>query len=155
MSRVLSFHYILTNNKDEVIDTSRSGGTAFPVMEGAQQIIPGLEVELFKMSVGDKKKVHVKAEQAYGVLREDLKVKVQRDQLPEGEIKVGIQFSAGEGHGPVFTVTKIEEDGVSLDGNHPLAGQDLTFDVEIASVREATKEEKAHGHAHGGDGHHH
>ena len=154
MSRVLSFHYVLTNKKGDVIDSSR-GAEAFPVLEGAQQIIPGLEVELFQMKIGDKKKVHVTADKAYGLVREDLRVKVSREQLPEGEIKVGVQFSAGEGHGPVFTVTKIEEDGVHLDGNHPLAGEDLTFDVEIMEVREATEEEKAHGHAHGGDGHHH
>ena len=138
-----------------MIDTSRGGGPAFPVLEGAQQIIPGLEVELVQMNIGDKKKVHVKADQAYGLIREDLRVKVKREQLPEGEIKVGVQFSAGEGHGPVFTVTKVEDDGVHLDGNHPLAGQDLTFDVEVVALREATEEEKAHGHAHGGDGHHH
>ncbi len=152
--RVLSFHYVLTNKKGETIDSSR-GHEPMPVLEGSQQIIPGLEVELFKMKVGDKKKVDVSADQAYGVVREDLRVKVQRDQLPEGDIKVGVQFSAGEGHGPVFTVTKIEEDGISLDGNHPLAGVDLTFDVEVTEIREATAEELQHGHAHGPHGHHH
>ncbi len=153
-NRVLSFHYILTNNKGEVIDSSR-GTEAMPVLEGSNQIIPGLESELFQMKVGEKKKVQVTADKAYGLLREDLRVKVQRDQLPEGEIKVGVQFSAGEGHGPVFTVTKVEDDGISLDGNHPLAGQDLTFDVEVTEIRDATEEEQQHGHAHGPNGHHH
>ncbi len=152
--RVLSFHYILTNKKGETIDSSR-GAEVFPVLEGAQQIIPGLEAELFQMKAGDKKKIHVTADKAYGLVREDLRVKVSRGQLPDGEIKVGVQFSAGEGHGPVFTVIKIEEDGVHLDGNHPLAGEDLTFDVEVTDVRDATAEEEQHGHAHGPHGHHH
>ena len=107
------------------------------------------------MKAGDKKIVSVKADQAYGVVRDDLRVKVKREQLPPGDIQVGVQFSAGEGHGPAFTVIKIEEDGVSLDGNHPLAGEDLTFDVEVTDVRDASEEEQAHGHAHGPHGHHH
>lgn len=152
-ARVLSFHYVLTNKKGETIDSSR-GHSPFPVLEGAKQIIPGLEVELFKMAVGDKKKVDVTADQAYGPVREDLRVKVARKQLPEGEIKVGAQFSAGD-QGPAFTVVKMEGDEVYLDGNHPLAGQDLTFDVEVMEVRPATEEEKQHGHAHGPNGHHH
>ncbi len=152
--RVLSCHYVLTNSKGEVLDSSR-GGDAFPVLEGAQQIIPGLEVELFKMNVGEKKKIFVVAAQAYGPVNEQLVVTVARDQLPEGDIQVGMQFGSGQGQDPTFTVTKIEGTQVSLDGNHPLAGQDLTFDVEIMEIREATEEEKAHGHAHGPHGHHH
>jgi len=152
-ARVLSFHYVLTNTKGEVIDSSRNA-QPFPVLEGAQQIIPGLEAEIFKLNAGDKKIIPVKADQAYGLVREDLKVKVSRDQLPEGEIGLGTQFSAGD-HGAVFTVVKIEGADIYLDGNHPLAGEDLTFDIEVTEVRPATEEEKAHGHAHGPHGHHH
>ncbi len=152
--RVLSFHYILTNNKGDVIDTSRGGAQAFPVLEGAQQIIPVLETELFKMAVGDKKKVSIPAAQGYGVVREDLKVKVPKEQLPAGEVRVGMELTAGD-HGPVFVVKAVEGDHVMLDGNHPLAGVDLTFDVEVTEVRPATEEEVQHGHAHGPNGHHH
>jgi FKBP-type peptidyl-prolyl cis-trans isomerase SlyD len=77
---------------------------------------------------------------------------VNRNQLPEGDVKVGDMF-----HGPngeVVTVTAMSIESVTLDANHPLAGQKLIFDVEIDTVREATKEEVAHGHAHGADGHH-
>lgn len=153
MPRVLSFHYVLTDTKGQTLDSSR-GHDPFPVLEGAQQIIPGLETELFKMKPGEKKKVDVAAAQAYGLVREDLKVKIARDQLPEGELRVGMEFSAGH-HGPVFIVKAIEGDQVSLDGNHPLAGMDLTFDVEVTDLREATEEELQHGHAHGPNGHHH
>ena len=154
MSRVLSFHYVLTNKKGETIDSSRDA-EPMPVLEGSQQIIPGLETELFQMKIGDKKKIYVTADKAYGLVREDLRVKVGRDQFPDGEIKAGVQFSAGEGHGPVFTVIKVEGDDVYLDGNHSLAGEDLTFDVEVTDIREASEEEKQHGHAHGPHGHHH
>jgi FKBP-type peptidyl-prolyl cis-trans isomerase SlyD len=83
--RVLVFHYTLTNNKGETIDTSR-GSEPLTVLEGAQQIIPGLEEELFKLKTGDKKVITVLAEKAYGPKNEQLNVKVKRDQLPEGEI---------------------------------------------------------------------
>lgn len=154
-SRVLSFHYILTNREGRVLDSSRDS-QPFQVLEGKQQIIPLLEEALFKMAAGEKKKVPISAEQGYGPVREELKIKIGRDKLPAGEIKVGTQFSAGpDAHGPVFSVTKIEGAEVHLDGNHPLAGVDLTFEVEVMEVRQATAEELSHGHAHGPEGHHH
>lgn len=153
--RVLMFHYVLTNQHGEEIDSS-AGNKPFPVMEGAGQIIPALETELFTMDVGDKKKVFLPVEKAYGVVNEELRIKMPRAKLPQGDIHVGTQFHSGdkESH-MIFNVTAIEGDVISLDGNHPLAGQDLTFDVEIADIREATEEELTHGHAHGPDGHHH
>ncbi len=153
--RVLSFHYILTNDAGTQIDTSRQG-EPFPVMEGAHQIIPGLEEELFKMQQNEKKTVRIPAEKAYGPIVEQLKIKVNRSRLPAGEIKVGSQFHGGDQTNHlVFTVTGVEGDEISLDGNHPLAGQPLTFEVEVMSVREATEQELAHGHAHGPEGHSH
>lgn len=153
--RVLSFHYILTNKNGETVDSSRDTDP-FVVLEGSQQIIPGLEEELFKMLIGQKKKIDVPAAKAYGAVNEELKMSVPRAQLPAGDIQVGTQFTAGqEGHGMMFVVTKIEGEQIFLDGNHPLAGEDLTFDVEVLDVRPATKEELTHGHAHGPHGHHH
>lgn len=154
-NRVLSFHYVLTNAQGKTLDSSRDANP-LQVLEGREQIIPGLEIELFKMKTGDKKKVNVQAAQAYGPVRDDLRVKLNRSKLPSGDIQPGSQFSSNtEGHGPVFTVIKIENDEVHLDGNHPLAGMDLHFDVEVMELREATEEELSHGHAHGPDGHHH
>lgn len=153
--RVLSFHYTLTNNAGQAIDSSR-GQEPFAVMEGSRQIIPGLETELFQMKAGEKKTVHLKAAQAYGIVNEKLRVKVPRTKLPEGDLKVGSQFHGGDKTNHiVFTVIGIEGDDIMLDGNHPLAGQDLTFDVEVTGIREATPEELTHGHAHGAGGHHH
>lgn len=153
--KVISFHYTLKNTKGEVLDSS-IGQEPFPVLEGVRQIIPTLEDELLKMNVGEKKQVFVPADKAYGQVNEKLRVKVNRDQLPEGDIQVGTQFRAGQDpKDPVFTVTKMEEGEVFLDGNHPLAGEDLQFDVEVIDIREATQDELQHGHAHGAGGHHH
>ena len=153
--RVLYFHYVLTNLKGETIDSSR-GADPLVVLEGSQQIIPGLEEEIFKLKTGDKKVIAVPAAKAYGPVNEQLKVKVNRSQLPEGEIEVGARFRGGNDQMEfVFTVIKIEGEDVYLDGNHPLAGQDLTFDVEVTGMREATPEELQHGHLHGPGGHEH
>lgn len=153
--RVLFFHYVLTNAGGETLDSSREG-EPLGVLEGAHQIIPGLETELFQMNTGEKKTVHVPAVQAYGPVSERLKVKVNRAKLPAGDLQIGTQFRGGpEEHAPVFVVFKIEGEDVYLDGNHPLAGQDLTFAVEIMIIREATAEELEHGHGHGPEGHGH
>lgn len=153
-TRVISFHYTLTNKAGEVLDSSR-GQDPFPVLEGARSIIPGLESELFKLAVGDKKKIDVPADLAYGPVMEELRITVNRTQLPAEALEPGARLSNGEPNSPVFTVIKIEGDNVQLDGNHPLAGQDLTFDVEIMEIRPATEEEAKHGHAHGPHDHHH
>ena len=153
--RVLMFHYDLTNNQGKPLDSSR-GGDPFPVMEGGRQILAALETELFAMKPGAKKRIPLEASRAYGPVNAALKVTVSRAKLPQGELKVGSQFQGGNEKAELlFTVTKIDGDKISLDGNHALAGQDLVFDVEVVSVRPVTEEELSHGHAHGGDGHHH
>ncbi len=130
---ILTFHYTLTNKAGEVLDSSQ-GKEPLTVVKGAGQIIPGLETELVKMAAGEKRRVEVPAASAYGPVQEDRFIKVKKDQLPSDEVKVGDQLSAGMGSGIVFVVKSIEGDEVTLDGNHPLAGQDLTFDVEVLST---------------------
>ena len=153
--RVLSIHYTLTNHEGKTLDSSRES-EPFVFLEGAQQIIPGLEAELINLSVGDQKTVALTSDKAYGIVNDELKIAVEREKLPEGEIYVGLQFRTSDNPAdPVFTVIKIDGDTIHLDGNHPLAGQDLTFDVEIIEIREATPDELEHGHAHGAGGHHH
>jgi FKBP-type peptidyl-prolyl cis-trans isomerase SlyD len=152
---VISFHYTLTDSTGKTLDTS-DGGEPLTFLEGAQQIIPGLERELTGLKVGDKKRVTISAADAYGDKDARKIVDVPLTQMPTQKINVGDQFRAGEGHqAPVVTATKVTDTHVTLDANHPLAGIDLTFAIEITAVRDATEEELAHGHAHGPGGHHH
>ena len=153
---VVSIHYTLTNSAGETLDSS-VGQAPLAYLHGASNIVPGLENALVGKAVGDKLDVQVTAEEGYGPLREELVQKVPHEDFQGVEdLQVGMQFMAQApwGEQPV-TVVKVEEDGVTLDGNHPLAGQDLTFAVEIVEIRDATEEEMTHGHAHGEGGHHH
>lgn len=154
MKRVVTFHYTLRDPAGQILDTS-AGGEPISYLEGAGQIIEGLDEQLRFATAGEKAKVTVPAAKAYGEPDPGQVQRVKRGLLPvDGEIKVGDQFRAGEDrHAPVVTVKAIEGDEVLLDANHPLAGVDLTFDVEIVSTRAATDSELNHGHAHGADGH--
>jgi len=154
--QVIGFNYTLKDGENNLIDTSE-GRAPLLFLVGSGHIIPGLEQELVNMNVGDKKNVEVKAKDAYGDVVEDLKITVKKSQFNEDqEIKVGDQFQvSNEANAPIFTVTGIESDDVFIDGNHPMAGKDLFFDVEITEKREATEEEVQHGHAHGEGGHQH
>ena len=153
---VASIHYTLTNNEDKVIDSSE-GQEPLAYLHGAGNIIPGLEKALAGKSVGDKLNVNIPAAEAYGV-RDDNMVQELPSNMFSGidKIEVGMEFHAETEQGlQVVTVTKVEGDTVTIDGNHPLAGVDLTFDVEVTEIRPATEEELSHGHAHGAGGHHH
>jgi len=154
--QVIGFHYTLKDKDQEIIDSSE-GSTPLLFLEGSQQIIPGLEAAIITLNVGDKKEVEIKAADAYGEVVDDLRLTVKKDQFPEdANIKVGDQFQVNEEPtAPVFTILKIEKEDVFIDGNHPLAGVDLFFNVEITEKRAATEEEVAHGHAHGVGGHQH
>jgi len=156
MKRVIGFHYTLTDKTGTVLDSS-IGDEPLYFLENTQQIIPGLEKVIALMNVGDKRKIEVKAPDAYGDVNPELVVKVQRTQFPPGaELKVGEQFQVNnDAHSPVFTIMEVDTAEVTVDGNHPMAGKDLFFDVEIVGMREATKEEEGHGHAHGEHGHGH
>jgi FKBP-type peptidyl-prolyl cis-trans isomerase SlyD len=154
-NKVISFHYTLTDSTGKTLDSS-AGGEPLTFLEGAGQIIPGLETHLRAMKVGDKKNVTVEATQAYGAKDPDNVVEVSLDKMPTRGVKVGDRFRAGNApNAPVVTVTRVTGTHVTLDGNHPLAGMDLTFDVEVTAIRDATPEELEHGHAHGAGGHHH
>jgi FKBP-type peptidyl-prolyl cis-trans isomerase SlyD len=153
--RVISFHYKLTNDKGETLDSSE-GSHPLTILEGMNQIIPSLEKVLGKLKVGEKKKVIVKATEAYGEHDSKKVVEVPVEQMPKQKINVGDQFRSSKSpSAPPVVVTKVTDTHVTLDTNHPLAGMDLTFDVELAEIRDATEEELAHGHVHGPGGHHH
>jgi FKBP-type peptidyl-prolyl cis-trans isomerase SlyD len=153
MPRIVSFHYTLRDPSGRVLDTS-AGAEPITYLEGAGQIIDGLDVQLRAVEAGTKSRVQVPAKQAYGEHDPAQVQRVKREYLPvEGELKVGDQFRTGPHRAdPVVAVSAIEGDEVLLDANHPLAGVDLTFDVEVVSAREATPDELAHGHAHGAGG---
>jgi FKBP-type peptidyl-prolyl cis-trans isomerase SlyD len=153
MPRVVTFHYTLRDPAGKVIDTS-AGGEPVTYLEGAGQIIDGLDTRLRETAAGAKTRVQVPAAQAYGERDPAQIQRVKRAVLPvDGELKPGDSFQAGaDRYAPVVTVAAIEGDEVLLDANHPLAGVDLTFDVEVVSARPANAEELRHGHAHGADG---
>ena len=148
-NQVISFNYVLTAKEGKVIDASQQG-KPLVFLSGLGQIIPGLENILTAMSVNEKKTVTVLAQEAYGVYDEGLVYKTQRSKLPTPDIKIGDMFEVGEGEKflPV-SVISINGDEITLDGNHPLANQDLTFAVEIVEKRPPTCEELTHGHVHG------
>ena len=150
--QVIAFHYKLTDVQGQTLDQSEANDP-LAFMTGSGQIIPGLEKVLVTLQIGDKRRVEVEAADAYGEHSPENIMTIDRSQLPEGEVKVGDTFHGPNGE-PV-TVTAVAAENVTLDGNHPLAGQKLIFDIEIANTRAATKDEIAHGHAHGADGHHH
>jgi FKBP-type peptidyl-prolyl cis-trans isomerase SlyD len=149
---VVMFHFTLRDPQGRLLDTSRGSGPV-ACLEGAGQIIDGLEEQLHGELAGVKKTVRVPAAKAYGLRDESLMQKVPRGKLPvEGELRVGDQFRTDDGRSaPVVTIAAIEGDQVLLDANHPLAGVDLVFEIEIVAVRPATADELRHGHAHGDD----
>ena len=152
---VITFHYTLTDKAGKILDQSEKGRPLI-FLSGSGQIIPGLESILTAMDTGAKTTVTVPAKDAYGAHNSQMIHKVARKELPSQDIRVGEMFEVGQG-GQFFpvTITAIDGDQITLDGNHPLAGQDLTFAVEIAAKRPATADEISHGHAHGASGCHH
>jgi len=154
---VVSIHYTLTNDAGETLDTS-DGREPLVYLHGAQNIIPGLESELTGKSVGDSFDVTIQPEEAYGTVNPELVQTVPHSAF-EGVEKVepGMQFQArgDDGETQVITVTEVADSGVTVDGNHPLAGQVLNFSVRVEEIRAATEEEIEHGHVHGPGGHHH
>lgn len=153
---VVSFHYTLTNDKGEQLD--KSGDEPLAYLHGHHNIISGLENALLGKKAGDKLTVTVEPKDAYGEYLAEAVQEVPRANFQGVDnISAGMQFQTQteDGHIMLVTVKDVSDDVVVVDGNHPLAGVALTFDVEIVEVREATADEIAHGHAHGVGGHHH
>ncbi len=137
----LTFHYTLRNREGRVLDTSR-GAEPLACIQGAGQIIEGLESELVAMGAGEARNVVVPPERGYGLREDELVQKVPRARLPVDDVRVGDQFQTGpDRQDPVVTIMAIEGDEVLLDANHPLAGQELHFEVELVARRAATPAE--------------
>ncbi len=153
---VALIEYELKDDAGEVIDSSK-GHDPLPYLHGAGNLIPGLESELEGKGSGDSFQVRIPPEQAYGERDERMVMDVPRAELPpDVDIQPGMQFQAeGPQGAQVVTVAAVEGDSVKLDGNHPLAGVPLNFDVKVVEVREASAEELEHGHVHGPGAHEH
>lgn len=149
---VVSMDYKLTVN-GEVLDSS-DGTDPLEFLQGHQNIVPGLERELYGMKIGDSKQVTVAPEDGYGPVDKDAFLEISRDEFPEDiPLEVGIELDLRDEDGDVMsaTISNVQGDLVELDLNHPLAGETLQFDVKISGLRLPTKEELAHGHVHGHD----
>ena len=152
--RVLSFNYTLKDNQGQVLDASTEGPMAF--LEGSGQIIPALEEQIKSMTAGEKKTVKLVAKDAYGEHEPKMQMKVPKAELSHLALEIGgfLQLQLQD-QVKVVRVAEMNDQEVTLDGNHPLAGVDLEFDIEMVEARAATPEELTHGHAHGPGGHHH
>ena len=150
--KVALINYVLTNEHGEQIDASNGSPLAY--LHGHNNLIAGLESELEGKTVGDKFKAIIAPEKAYGERSEEL-VQTVPNSIFQGveELQVGMRFEAQSEQGMhSVEITNIEGDQVTVDGNHPLAGMSLTFEVEVVDLREATEDELDHGHAHGDGG---
>jgi len=137
--QIISFHYTLTDTDGVVVETSQ-GRDPVSFMTEMGMIVPGLEREIVHYTAGQKGRVEVKAEEGYGLIDFAKYVQVPREALPKQDIKPGDMFQSNQSPLP-FTVKEVTETHVVLDGNHPLAGEDLVFDVEILEIREASEQE--------------
>ena len=149
-------HYKVTNSTGELLDTSE-GDEPLAYIHGQGDIVPGLEQALTGKSAGDQIKVTLEPRLGYGE-REERKVqRVPRSAFEDNaQIEPGMRFQTEDEDGEVIvTVTRVSDDEVVIDANHPLAGQTLSFDVQVVAVRACTAEELEHGHVHGPNGHHH
>lgn len=153
---VAIFHYTLRNAAGDELETSRSGEpTAY--LHGAGNILPGLEKDMAGKASGDVFSVSLSAENAYGAHDPARQQRVPvKHLIYKGRLRPGmlVQINTDQGRRPA-TVIKAGKFSADLDINHPLAGQDLVFDVEIVDVRAASREEIAHKHVHGPGGHQH
>jgi FKBP-type peptidyl-prolyl cis-trans isomerase SlyD len=153
---VVSIHYTLTNNSGDLLDSSE-GQEPLAYIHGHGNIIPGLEAALLEKEVGDVFDVKIPPKDAYGTRDANLEREVSQDVFKGVEkIEEGMQFRANTEDGMrVFTVTNVDGERVTIDGNHPLADVELNFKVEVMDIRKASEEELSHGHVHGPGGHQH
>ena len=156
---VASVHYKGTlPDNGEVFDSSE-GREPLSFLVGHKQMIPGFEEEIMGAKIGDKMEFTLSSDRAYGDRDEQAVQQIAREQFAqleeESTLEVGMQLVAQGQEGPMpFIISELSDDMVTADFNHALAGQSLTFAVEIVELREATEDEQSHGHAHGADGQH-
>ena len=153
---VVTLHYTLKDDAGEVIDSS-AGGDPLAYLHGHGNLVAGLERELTGKVAGDSVNVKLTPAEGYGEYDAAMVQRVPRRQFKGiANVHVGMKLHAQTQDGPrEVTVTQVLGDTVTIDANHPLAGKNLNFAIEITDVRDATTEELEHGHVHGAHGHHH
>ncbi|WP_457600969.1 FKBP-type peptidyl-prolyl cis-trans isomerase [Hydrogenivirga sp.] len=155
---VVSFHYTLKDKETgSIIESSKESGQPVTFLVGAGEIIPGLESRMLGMSSGESKSIEVPAEEAYGPRNPELVQKAPREYFQNIPLEKGLPLQAQTPEGRVVNMVVVDFDDqtVTVDMNHPLAGRDLVFEVEVVDVREASPDEILHRHAHGPEGHQH
>jgi FKBP-type peptidyl-prolyl cis-trans isomerase SlyD len=158
----VTVEYVLKDDEGEILDAS-SGEDGEPIeyVHGYGMLVPGLEAALVGLKVGDKKEIVVSADEGYGERDEELVLEIERTEFP-ATVEPGDEFVATspDGEEVVLNVVEVNEDGVLVDANHPLAGLTLHYDIEVKAIREATEAEieeagkamdEAHEHVHGPD----
>ena len=159
--RVVRFHYAVAVHTDEEqgkesVENSKDGGQPLAILFGHGNIIPGLEKAMDGREAGDSFKATVPAADAYGERRDGLSQRIPKKHFGAQKLEPGMQVVLQTNFGPrAVTIEKGGMSVVDVDLNHPMAGKDLDFDIEIVEVREASAEELAHGHVHGDGGHQH
>jgi FKBP-type peptidyl-prolyl cis-trans isomerase SlyD len=153
--RVVRFHYAVSESGQEALENSREG-EPLAILFGHGNIIPGLEKAMEGHEAGASFSADVAAADAYGEKRDNLSQRVPKKHFGAQRLEPGMQVVLNTNFGPrAVTIQKVGMSVVDVDLNHPMAGKDLHFDVEIVDVREASAEELEHGHVHGEGGHHH
>ena len=155
---VVTMAYTLTDSNGNVLDQA-DASQPFAYLHGAQNIIPGLENALNGKQANDSVTVTIAPEDAYGERNDQLTQQVPRAMfggVPDDKLVPGAKFQAQTDAGVEgITITAVDGDMITFDANHLLVGFFFFFDVQILEVRMATRDEIAHGHAHGAGGHHH
>ena len=153
--RVVRFHYSVAEQGQEPVETSQ-GGEPLAILFGHGNIIPGLEKAMDGREAGEKFSVDVPAAEAYGEKREGLTQRIPKKHFGDQRLVPGMQVVLNTNFGPrAVTIEKVGMSVVDVDLNHPMAGKDLHFDIDVVDVREASAEELEHGHVHGEGGHQH
>jgi FKBP-type peptidyl-prolyl cis-trans isomerase SlyD len=156
-NKVVTMNFKLTDDEGNVLDSTDDGGP-FSYLSGKNMVLPKLEEAVGSMIIGAKKNIKLDAIDAYGEYSEQIVQVVGKENFPNDfEIKIGMSYMASspDGNQMPFVITEVRDEEVTIDFNHPFAGKNLNFDVELLDIRDATAEELSHGHIHRPDGHHH
>jgi FKBP-type peptidyl-prolyl cis-trans isomerase SlyD len=156
-NKVVTMNFVLTDDDGNVLDATDKDGP-FSYLSGNNMVLPKLEEAVSGMIIGTKKNLRLEAADAYGVYNEQIVQIVGKENFPKDfELEVGMSYVASNPDGAQmpFVITEVRDEDVTIDFNHPLAGKNLNFDIELLDIRDATSEELAHGHVHGPGGHHH